>query len=97
MGEDVLDHHRILSKGKGLPRERSECFGHDPRGPAEVQAGLDVDTVDPFQVLRPAHRGEAFRRCSTFRNQQFGSRALRRYLAAQAIDTVWTEIGRAHV
>ena len=34
VGEDLLE---------SLPRERSECFGHDPYHPAAFPAGLDID------------------------------------------------------
>jgi hypothetical protein len=45
VGEYFLDHHRIFDAGKSLPRERSECFGHDPDRATACVAGLDVDVA----------------------------------------------------
>ena len=61
VGEDLFDHHRVFSAsascvalpraslhsdaGKSLPRERSECFGHDPDRATASLAGLDVDVA----------------------------------------------------
>jgi len=36
----------------------------DPRCPAAGQAGLDADTENPCQPLRPGHRGTTFGRWS---------------------------------
>jgi hypothetical protein len=43
VGQYLLDHHRVLNAGEGLPREHSEWFGHDPHRPAAFPAGLDID------------------------------------------------------
>ena len=42
----------VPDTGKSLPRERSECFGHDPHCPASGRAGLDIDAENPLQTLR---------------------------------------------
>ena len=47
-----LDHHSVLDAGESLPRERSECFGHDPDRPAAGPASLDIDTKYACQALR---------------------------------------------
>jgi len=52
MRQDLPDHHRVLDAGESLPRERSECFGHDLHRPAAGRAGLDVNAKYPFQSLR---------------------------------------------
>ena len=44
VGEDLLDHHRIVDAGD------------DPHRPAAFTAGLDVDIEHPLETLRPAHR-----------------------------------------
>jgi hypothetical protein len=43
MGEDLFNDRRRFDAGESLPRERSECFGHDPHCPAAFATGLDVD------------------------------------------------------
>ena len=43
VGENLLDHHRVINAGESLPRERSECFGHDLHRPAAFPAALDID------------------------------------------------------
>ena len=43
MGENLINDHWIFNAGESLPRERSECFGHDPHRPAAFPASLDVD------------------------------------------------------
>ena len=48
MGEDLLDHHRILNAGNDLD------------GTAAFPAGLDVDGEHPLESLRPGHRCPAF-------------------------------------
>jgi hypothetical protein len=45
MGENLLDNRRIFDAGKSLPRERSECFGHDPHRPTAGTAGFNVDVA----------------------------------------------------
>jgi len=40
-----------LSSRYGLPRERSECFGHDPHRTVAGHAGLDINAKHPFQTL----------------------------------------------
>jgi len=60
--ENPLDHRRILHAGKSLPRERSECPGHDPHPPSTARTGLNVDVEDTSQALRPGHGCPALRR-----------------------------------
>ena len=43
VAEDLLE---------SLPRERGECFGHDPDRPAAGPASLDINTKYAFQALR---------------------------------------------
>jgi hypothetical protein len=43
VGENLLDHHRVIDAGESLPREHSEWFGHDLHHPAAFPAGLDID------------------------------------------------------
>ena len=44
VGEDLLDHHRIVDAGD------------DPHRPAAFPAGLDVDIEHPLETLHPVHR-----------------------------------------
>ena len=45
MGENLLDDRRIFDAGKSLPREQSECFGHDPHRPTAGTTGLNVNVA----------------------------------------------------
>ena len=52
MGENLLDDRRIFDAGESLPRERSDCFGHDPYCPAAGLADLNVDAKYSLHALR---------------------------------------------
>jgi hypothetical protein len=45
VSENLLDHHRVFDASESLPRERSECFGHDPDRATASLTGLDVDVA----------------------------------------------------
>ena len=45
MGENLLDDRWIFDAGNSLPRELSECFGHDPHRPTAGTAGFNVDVA----------------------------------------------------
>jgi hypothetical protein len=53
MGENLFNDRRVFNAGESLPRERSECFGHDPHRPAAFPAGLDVDIEHPLKASLP--------------------------------------------
>jgi hypothetical protein len=46
MRQDLPDHHRIFDAGESLPREQSECFGHDLHRTAAGLTGLNIDKVN---------------------------------------------------
>jgi len=53
MGQNLTDHHWVFDAGESLPRERSECFGHDLHCTATGLAGLDIDLEPEFIALCP--------------------------------------------
>jgi hypothetical protein len=53
MRQNLPDDHRVFDTGESLPRERSECFGHDSHRPAAGRAGLDINAKHPFQTSPP--------------------------------------------
>jgi hypothetical protein len=48
VGEDLLDDLRVLNAYD------------DPHRTAAGRTGLDVDTENPFQALRPGYRGSSY-------------------------------------
>ena len=45
MRQDFVDYWLILDTGEGLPRERSECIGHNLNVTATIFTALDIDVA----------------------------------------------------
>ena len=63
MGQDRVDEPTVLDAGD------------DPKPPAAVDAGLDVDAEDTFEAPRPAARGEPLGPDQAERQIRFADRA----------------------
>jgi len=50
MAQYLLDCRQVLDAGESLPRERSECLGHDPHRCAAGPAGLECMSIRGFNI-----------------------------------------------